>query len=103
MHRVQKTDRESAARPHPAPCGEVAIVVNLHPARNFHEAQNLTSGRMCDLVDRLASLDFRPNDPKPVIKERRQITTSKIAILINARCQYRAAVLAIPGGVVGPA
>ena len=48
-------------------------------------------------------LDLAVDDADAMLEERRQIAAGEIAVLVDGGRQHRAAVLAIPGGVVGAA
>ena len=50
-----------------------------------------------------ARLDLAVDDADAVLEERRQVAAGEVAILVDGRGQHRAAVVAIPGGIIGAA
>src|SRR5262245_66644963 len=58
---------------------------------------------MRNVVQRLATLHLGINDPERVLEEGRQTPAGEVAVLVDGAGEYRATVLAEPGGVVGAA
>ena len=78
-------------------------MVDLDAPLDPQEPQHLAGGGMLDLVDRAAGFVARIDDAEPVFEERRQSAAGDVAVLIDRRGKDRAAVLAVPRRVVGPA
>ena len=103
VKRQEEADGEGRARSHPAAGREVAVVVDLDAPLDPQESQHLPGGGMLDLVDRAAGLVARIDDSQPVFEERRQTPAGDVAVFIDRRGKDRAAMLAVPRRVVGPA
>jgi hypothetical protein len=56
-----------------------------------------------DVVDPVAVLDLRVDDADLVLEEGRQVAAAEVAVLVDRGREHRAAVLAVPGGIVGTA
>src|SRR6185312_12473690 len=100
---VQQADGESGTGSHAAAGGQVAVVVKFDAAFDLQEAERFTDGRVSNLFDRLAGLDFAINDAEAMFEERRQVAAGEIAVFIDGGGENRAAVVAIPAGVIGAA
>jgi hypothetical protein len=58
---------------------------------------------MGNFVHALTILDMRINHSDAVLKEWREIAATQIAIFINCHTEHRAAMVQIPGWVIGTA
>jgi hypothetical protein len=74
--------------------------MDLHSAHYVQMPQDLSGGRMNDLIHGLTSFDPRINDPKSMREERGQIAAGQIAILVNRRGQDRAPVFTVPRRII---
>src|SRR6185295_1154854 len=79
---------------------EVAVVMNLDPARDAQVAQDLAHGGVRDLVERLAVLDQRVDDAEAVLEEGRQMPAREVAVLVDGGREYRPPMHAGPRGIV---
>src|SRR5437667_10837025 len=77
--------------------------MDFEPAVDSEVANDLTRGRVTDVVDRHAVLDLRVDDADLVLEKRRQVTTRQIAVFVDRGRQHRTTVFAIPLGIVGAA
>src|SRR5436309_1137685 len=77
--------------------------MDFDAASHRHEPQHFAGGRMGEIINRVAHLDFGVHDPVAMLEERRQIPAGQVTILIDGRGQHRAAVSPVPLGVIGPA
>jgi hypothetical protein len=77
--------------------------MQLQAALEIQVAQGRSDDGMFDLLGRLARFDLAVNDANPVLEKRRQMTAGEPAVFIDRRRQHRAAVDAIPGGIIGAA
>jgi hypothetical protein len=75
--------------------------MDLDSPVEVHEAEYLTDCRMADLVDGMAILNLGIDHTDSVLEERRKVPAREVAILVDGRGKNPAAVLAIPGGIVG--
>src|SRR5262249_6613730 len=97
---IEKPDRESRAGTHAASGRQIAVMVEFQAAVELQVLERLANGRVADLVHTLASFDLAVNDAQPVLEKGRQIATGQIAKLVDRRGEDRAAVLAVPRGIV---
>ena len=88
---------------HAAAGRQVAVVVDLDAALDAEVAQDLADGGMGDLVDGLAVLHLGVDHAILVLEERRQIAAGDVAVLVDGGREDGAAVLPIPGRIVGAA
>src|SRR4051812_38048510 len=77
--------------------------MNFEPVVDSPVGQYPANGRMLDLGNFVDELDLRINDARLVLKERRQPPHRDVAILVDGGAEDRAAMLAKPSRVVGPA
>src|SRR5437867_1587503 len=58
---------------------------------------------MRDLINALAIFNTGIHNSDTMLKKRRQIPARDVTILVDGRSQYRAAMIAVPNGIVGAA
>ena len=102
MQRMQQPHGEGRAGAHAAAGGQVAVVMDFHAPGNLQELQRFADRGVRNLVDGLAILDLRIHHADAVLEERRQIAASQITVLVDRRGDDRAAMVAIPAGVIRP-
>lgn len=78
-------------------------MVNFDSAIDFEETQDLSSCRVADLVNGLASFSLRVDNAELMVEKRGQITAGYVAILVDCCGENSTTVDAIPRGVVSPA
>src|SRR5947209_2014239 len=76
-------------------------MVDFEPTLDVQVSQGFTYGRMNDLVDGQAILHIGVDDAVVVLKERGEMAAGEITVLVDRCRQNCAAILAVPGGVIG--
>src|SRR5262249_30755654 len=87
-------------RAHAAAGRQVAVVVQFDAALDAQEAERLADGRVLDVVEGGARLDGAVDDAQAMLEEGGEGATGEVAILVDRRGEYGAAMGAIPGRVV---
>src|SRR5579862_420186 len=100
---VEQTDRECRACAHSASGGQVPIVLDCYALPDVEELQDFSDGWMVDLVEGIGRFDLRVGDSVPVLEERREVAARNPAIFVDGRREDRAAVVSVPGRVIGSA
>src|SRR6185436_5194323 len=77
--------------------------MNLESFRDAEVLKNASRRRVRQLRYLPDVFDERVDQAKTMLEERRQLTDADVAVLVDRRRQHRAAMLAIPVGIVGAA
>jgi hypothetical protein len=78
-------------------------MVNFQTIRDSRPFEHRANGRMLNFLDAFRILYARINNSVLVIKERREMATGNVAVLVYGRRKDRSPVLLKPSGIVGPA
>ncbi len=77
--------------------------MNFHPIGDAHVFQASAHRRMLNLAIAADILNFRIRNAAVVLEKRRQPPSGDVTRFVDCRGQHRAAMLAIPDWIVGPA
>ncbi len=103
VQRVEQPDRERAARTQSRARRQVGVVMDFDAFLDAHVGQDAAHCGVLDLGDVVDEFHPRIDDARLVFEERRQPAHADIAIFVDRRADHRAAVLAEPRRIVGPA
>ena len=103
MERVEKADGEGTARSKPRPRRQIGVVVDLKTLVHALIGQDGAHRRVPDIGDCIHKLDLGIDDPRAMLEEGRQPAQCDVAIFVDGQAEHRAAVLAEPGRIIGPA
>jgi hypothetical protein len=74
--------------------------MNFDTAIDSDESQCLPNSRMLDFIDCVAVFDFRINHADSMFKKGGQIPAGQITVFVDCAREHRAAMLAIPHGII---
>jgi len=99
---VKQANNERRARTQAAPGWKIPVVMDLKTLFETEMPQTLPHGWVRDLINGLAILDARINDPEFVLEERRQVPRRDVAVLIYAGRDDLTAIMPVPRRVIRP-
>src|ERR1044071_4109436 len=78
-------------------------MVDFNPAIHTKIAHHFSYSRVGDLVDSLAILDLRVNEPYTMPKKRREIAAGQITVFVDGHAKHHTAVIEVPCWIIGTA
>jgi hypothetical protein len=102
MEGVKQANNERGTRTQAAPGWKIPVMMDFKTLFETEMPQTLPHRWVRDLINGLAILDARINDPEFVIEERRQVPRRDVAVLIYAGRDYLTAVMPVPRRVIRP-